>query len=222
MRYLAIAGFLLMMLHGLAQTKPSSPALAYPDYKWAVNWSPLALAQLDYTFLGGVEYRRSPKLSLTADAGYIFGSLMYRDLTGGHQGQGFIFRPGVRLYTSAKGRYIQGQLFYKQVTHRIYDWLEKDVVNNVSSYEQLQDFRYRRTAVGFNVVVGRNTQLGDNIFLDFYFGGGLRYKTWSVVGEPNSRYRNTGAVVIGDDDEDGNSPSILPSIPAGIRLVFIL
>ena len=107
-------------------------------------------------------------------------------------------------------------MFYKQVTHHIFDWLGKDVVNGIASYEQLQNFDYRRKITGFNFVSGVLVPLGksNKTFIDFYLGIGVRNKSASVVGEPRSVYQQRDRIILAGDN------GTFPSLPAGLRLVI--
>jgi hypothetical protein len=213
--------FLLpITLVGNAQKSERLSTTQHLDSTWALTASPLALLQLDYTLMGGAEYRLSPRVKLVADAGWIFASSIYGTEEGAQGASGFIIRPGIKYFPSRPNNYLQVQLFYKQVTHRLNDWLDKDVDNGVAAYQQMQEFRYRRTALGINFLLGLMRQLGrsKNLFADFYLGAGIRFKGSAVVGEDGSRYEQPGAVIIGD----GETNAVLPSIPGGVRLIFFL
>jgi hypothetical protein len=158
-------------------------------------------------------------VDLVADVGYTFASIFLQGNSGKPVASGFLFRPGVKFYTSHKrGFYIQPQVFFKQVTHRVFDWLAKDVNSSVP-WQQLQDFRYRRQAVGGNAIFGRMREIGrsDRFYADAYIGFGVRYRTFGVVGEKNSRYdaRMGGFLRL-------NEPGWAPSLPMGLRLVMKL
>lgn len=189
---------------------------------WAITFSPLALAQIDYTLLAGAEYRLKPRLHLAADAGYIFSSsYLEQGDSKMRQATGFIFRPGLKYFPSAKENYyVHAQIFYKQVTHSIYDWLDKAVVNGVPTYQQLQDFRYRRKVIGFNAIFGFILPFANSnrLFVDMYLGAGVRQKTFEVVGEKTSRYNNRGWGLW----REGQESSVVPSLPMGLRLYLKL
>ena len=114
------------------------------DYKTAITFNPSMLLSIDYCFMAGAEYRIKPKMVLALEAGYIFASDKIGNWQNNqNQGQnqkatGFIIRPAIKFFVNEKNTfYFQPQMFYKQVTHHLYDWLGKDVVNGVASYEQL-------------------------------------------------------------------------------------
>ncbi|HEU4470300.1 MAG TPA: hypothetical protein VFR58_04390 [Flavisolibacter sp.] len=204
---------LLLPLGAAAQQRDPGP-----DYTKAISFSPLALAQIDFTMMLGAEYRLRPGFSLYTDAGYIFSSAYLTDGGNSRGASGFIIRPAARFYLRGRSLfYLQPQVFYKQVTHRLHDWLGKNCVEGVPAFEQLQDFRYRRQAYGFNGVVGALVPLSrrDRVFFDFYLGLGVRYKKNAVVKEPNCCFDRGGFVTTINRDEGS-----FPSIPAGVKLVI--
>lgn len=190
-----------------------------PYHRKAFTFNVLPLLPLDYTILPGIEFKIKPKLLLTGEAGYIFASDYLRNENGGERkASGFIIRPALKFFMNDRSRtYLQPQFFYKQVTHRVYDWLGKEMVDNVASYEQLQNFKYRRKIVGVNVILGTVMPLGlRNSFVDLYIGLGVRKKTVKVVGEPTSSYQRIPIIGNSDNANEG----IFPSLPAGIRFIY--
>jgi hypothetical protein len=164
--------------------------------------------------LGG-EYRLNNTWAATLDAGAILYSTYFiSDRT-----SGFLFRPGIRFYPKGdKDFFIDMQLHYKNVTYRIKDWLQKDVVANVASYEEYKVFRFKKQVMGVHVMAGFRDYFGDSrrFYLEGYVGLGLHYKDEGLHNEPNSKYdfglrvrRNTGKYLV-------------PALPAGVRLVYLL
>jgi hypothetical protein len=193
------------------------------DYKTAISFNPFALINVDYTLMAGAEQRLNPKTVLAVEAGYIFASgyIGQRQRNQNLSERGFIIRPALKFFLNDKNSfYLQPQAFYKQVTHHVYDWLGKDVVNGVPSYEQLQNFRYRRKVVGVNAVAGVLVPLDrkGNAYIDFYLGFGVRNKSSKVVGEPHSVYNRRGGILFGDDADNGT----YPSLPGGLRFLFTI
>lgn len=222
MRYFFLPYLLFCFLAAGAQRQPDTSLFRKPaGFLGAVTFSPLALAQIDYTLMAGAEKWISRRFDGTLESGWIFAS----DFLGreGRQGEsGFNIRPGIKYFiTPTRRGYLQGQVFYKQVTHRLYDWLQKDVVNGVPSYEQLQDFKYRRKVHGYNLMLGVMVPLNRErkLFLDMYFGLGVRYKWSSIVGEKRSRYPGVNTFLIADFEREG---ATLPSVPAGFRIFYNL
>jgi len=189
----------------------------------ALSFNPFALVEIDFTALFGYEHQLAPELFLSTEAGYIFASSYIAgngSEDAGTNGKGFLIRPSIKWFVSENNRfYLQPQLFYKQVTHKIYDWLGKDAVNGVPAYEQLQEFRYRRKIAGFNAVAGFVLPLDQQrkAYIDLYFGIGVRYKTNQIVGEPRSIYQGLFIVAF-----DGDDKGFFPGVPMGIRFVYAL
>jgi hypothetical protein len=196
----------------LVKSQESKPPVYF---KTAINVSPFALAQVDNTVMAGIEYRLRNNITLVGDAGYIFYSKYFSESKGA---SGFIIRPGIRFYLNKRNNfYVEPQIFYKQVSNKMHDWLEKEVVNGVSAYQQLQDFRYKRQVMGSNFLIGGIFPFsGNKGYIDIYLGIGIRYKSNSIVGEPHSVYRRDGMISIYSDN------ITLPSVPGGVRIAFIL
>jgi hypothetical protein len=194
----------------------------YTEVKSAISFNPLALIQVDYTVLAGYEHRLKPGLFLTTEIGYIFASsYIEADYQGTNTATGFTIRPSIKRFFNRNSRYyIQAQVFYKQVNHHIYDWLGRDAVDNVPSYEQLEHFDYRRLMIGFNGVGGMLVPLNRNrsLYFDFYAGLGIRLKKAMVIAEPNSVYFPRSIIELNNDPDN----TTLPSLPIGLRLIFVV
>jgi hypothetical protein len=192
----------------------------FTENKTAISFNPFALAAIDYTLLAGYERKLSHKLFLGTEAGYIFASgYIGNDGQSSNNGTGFIIRPSLRWFVADNNKfYLQPQVFYKQVTHKMHDWLGKDAVNGVPSYEQLQDFKYRRKISGFNLVAGFALPLGQHKrrYIDLYFGLGIRNKRSLIAGEPTSIYNRT--IGIFEPVDDG----VFPSVPVGVRFIYAI
>lgn len=192
------------------------------EYLSAIHFNPFALVQIDFTILAGVEYRPKPGIGLVTEIGYIFASgYLGNDGNGAADpASGFIIRPSARFYVNdRKTFYLQPQIFYKQVTHKQSDWIGKDCVNGIPSYEAFEDYKYRRQVFGGNATAGVLVPLSrkQTSFIDFYFGLGVRYKTGKIVQQPRSCIEEdiNGTVFT---SEDGT----FPSLPLGIKLVFAI
>ena len=188
----------------------------------AISVNPFALAQMDYTLLAGYETKLKDRLFFSSEAGYIFASGYITTIDNPSQeGSGFMLRPSVKWFQkNSKSFYLQPQLFYKQFTHKGYDWIGKNAVNGVPAYEQYQYFRYRREIFGFNAVAGFALPVGrqDKWYFDLYFGLGVRYKKSYVVGEPQSIYREPSGTVFLNGIDNG----LFPSLPAGMRVIYAI
>ena len=185
----------------------------------AFTFNVLPLLLIDHTILPGIEFKIRPKLLLTGEAGYIFASEYLRTNNGNDtKASGFIIRPALKFFMNDRSRaYLQPQFFYKQVTHQVYDWLGKEMVNNVASYEQLQNFKYRRKIAGFNIILGTVLPIKmRNSFFDLYAGLGIRKKTSMVVGEHTSSYQRIPIIGNSNNADEG----VFPSLPAGVRFIY--
>lgn len=213
---------LLLLLCAFPFFAKAQKAPPFTQVSNAISFNPFALIEVDYTALFGYENKLGPKLFLSNEAGYIFASSYIGSRNGNSTtGSGFLLRPSVKWFVSESNRfYLQPQFFYKQVTHNVYDWLGKDAVNGVASYEQLQDFKYRREIFGFNVVSGFVLPLDQRRkgFIDLYFGIGVRDKKDNVVGEPRSVYN----IPLDFSTNSDNNKGILPSLPMGVRFIYTL
>jgi hypothetical protein len=206
-----------LLVNAQKKRKPVNERL-FTENKRAISFNPFALAAVDYTLLVGYDERLVPNFFMSSEAGYIFASgYIGNDGQSSNDGTGFIIRPSLKWFMADNNKfYLQPQLFYKQVTHKMHDWLGKNAVNGVPSYEQLQDFKYRRKVSGFNVVAGFVLPLGQHnrSYIDLYFGLGVRNKKTVIAGEPNSVYnRATG---IFDPVDDG----VYPGMPLGVRFIY--
>jgi Protein of unknown function (DUF3575) len=164
------------------------------DHKAALSISPLALVDVDNGIMLGGEYRFNARYALVMDASYLFQSYY---LTAPKDVSGFTVRPALRFYTGKKeGReFFQVQAFYKQVDYTFYGWIDKNIINGVPSYSQLQDYIYNKEVWGVNFMAGYlETFSSGRFYLDLAGGIGLRLKRQGVA-EPNSRIqqrRNIG------------------------------
>jgi len=189
----------------------------FTENKLAVSFNPFALVAIDYTALFGLDYKVATKLYTSTEVGYIFAS-DYISGVSAQDGKGFIIRPSLKWFIADNNRfYLQPQIYYKQVTHKMYGWVGKNPVNGVASYEELQDFRYRREISGFNLVSGFVLPLDKNRrgYLDFYFGIGLKNKK-SMVVEPNTVFHRLQGMFQPADD------GVFPSLPVGARIILAI
>ncbi len=192
--------------------------LPFTENRTAISLNPLTLAEIDLTVMAGFEYKLAPKFYMSNEAGYIFASQYISNGQSTSNGTGFIIRPSVKWFVSENDRfYLQPQVFYKQVTHKMYDWVGKKPVNGVPAYEQLQEFKYRRKINGFNIVAGFVSPLDRRRkgYIDVYFGLGVRNKKSLVVDQTMVYERPIG---IFNPTDDG----VFPSVPMGLRIIYAL
>lgn len=216
--YLCCLLLLLVVVAGHGQSNTRRELIADTGTLY-LRFSPLGIIDpLDGNVTLGSEYRFNDTWAATLDAGYVMYSA-YRSHT--KRTTGFIFRPGIRVYpTRWKDFFIDLQFHYKNVTYRIKDWLEKDVVANVASYEEYKVFKYRKQVIGGHLSAGvRNYFTGNRRFyIEGYLGVGIHYKDEGIHNEPDSRY-DRGLRLFNERD-DGKY--VLAALPAGIRIVYLL
>lgn len=158
------------------------------DFKTAVGFNPTVLAATDMTAMISAEQNAGGQLAIVLDAGYVFGSYYFQDMAP-RRTRGFALRPGVKWYAKTGGSYYQFQFAYKQVDYTMHDWLGKACVNGVPSYEQLQDFVYRKKTFSSNVLAGQLFPISNTMLLDLYAGFGVKIKHQQPT-EQNACYRN--------------------------------
>ena len=156
----------------------------------------------DHNISLGAEYRLHPTWSVGLDAGYIFQS----DYIAENKGvSGIILRPFLRHYfkENRKG-FVEAHIHFKAVRYKVSDWIGKDVVEGVPSYEEFTTFHYNKKIFGISFILGRSFNLvnkNDQVKLEPYFGLGIRIKSqrskdglysprnnWLNVFEPNYNY----------------------------------
>jgi hypothetical protein len=183
------------------------------QYKTVFGFSPLALFQDDNVLMVNGEYRFSDKKAVVVDAGYVFASYYLKNIK---NVSGFLFRPAYRRYLSSQNNYyVQYQVFFKSVTYQMHEWLDKEVVNGVPSYQELKDFRYRKNVGGGNIMIGTIQPLFKSSgYIDLYMGLGLRYKSSYLVNEPNYEYHRPPSLL--------SDQHTLFSMPIGIKFLFVI
>lgn len=193
-----------------AQTTPSAF-----HFNTAVSFNPVVLAATDNTAMPGAEYRLPHRLAVVLDAGYIFASYYFRD--GVLKGvSGVALRPGLKWYTKSGKGFLQLQLSYKQVGYKLEDWLGKACVNGVASYEQFQEFTYRKKAFSVNALAGEFFRLSDGVLLELYGGAGVKIKNQGPA-ERAACYRNTNEI-----GSTFREHVVTSNVPLGIKLLVVI
>lgn len=215
--YLCCLLLLLAVFAGNAQLK-NRRELKADTGRVYLRVSPLGLIDpFDGNVTFGGEYRFNDTWSATLDAGAILYSAYFSNTK---RATGLLLRPGIRLYpTEYKDFFIDLQFHYKTVTYHIRDWLQKDVVANVASYEEYKVFKYKKKVIGGHAMVGFRDYFTRNrrFFIEYYAGIGIHYKDESVYGEPNSQY-DMGFRI----NNTANGKFTVPALPAGVRIVYRL
>lgn len=173
------------------------------------------LDPLDENVSIGVEYKFAPQWSSGMDAAYIFNS---EYLKGSKHCAGFIFRPSIRFYpNNGRHGYFEAELHYKHVAYRLTDWLGKDVVDGVPSYEEYTTFHFIKNAYSITFKTGTWSYLTNDkkLRMEYYIGLGMRFK---------NQYVKNGSYSPDTDIFGGlyNPNYATPVFPMGIRLVYDL
>jgi hypothetical protein len=149
------------------------------------------------------------------DADYIFYSNYFQEAK---ESKGFNVRPAFRCYFGTRlHEFVQLQAFYKRVNYSMYGWLDKDCVNNISSYSQLQDFTFKKNVTGFNLMIGDIAPLSDKLYMDIGVGIGVRFKTLNLD-EENSCIPRQANTFMNRYEEKATSISL----PFSVKLAYIL
>jgi hypothetical protein len=198
----------------------AQPGKAAPIHdKWMLRFNALGLVDVfDGNISGGIAYTLSQRWLLSADLAYIFYST-YLPKT--RFTSGYIFKPAVRYYLSDKKKfYIESTVWYKRSAYKIRDWLDKDCVNGVPTYQEFKTFRFRKQVVGLNIQGGIQKSLMRNnvLRMEIYTGIGIRYKWQGVINDPEACYQPENiffTTLYGPHHFSA-------SLPHGLRLVYMI
>lgn len=208
---------LLIATDGKAQQKVKR-ALKEDTGKLYLRFNPLGpLDPWDGNITPGAEYRFNDTWAATLDAGAILYSAYFEHIKAA---TGFLFRPGIRMYPGRhKDFFIDLQFHYKNVTYQIRDWLEKDVVANVASYEEYKLFNYKKQVMGGRIMVGiRNYFTGNTrLYMEAYAGFGIHYKVEGLHNEPGGRFDRGFEI---NRTKDGRFT--MPALPLGLRVIYLI
>ncbi|MBA4141109.1 MAG: hypothetical protein H0X70_11555 [Segetibacter sp.] len=183
--------------------------------KLLLRFNILGLADpLDQNLSFGLEHRFHPNWSTGTDAGWIFASQYVQN----HKGvNGFIVRPFIRYYPDTNGAgFFEAELHYKYVAYKIEDWLGREPVNNVPTYEEYTNFSFQKQVVGIHFKAGLQANISRDARFKFEFTGGLgvRYK-WHKV--RNGLYTRGQRGVINTSQN-----YFTPALPLNLRLMYAL
>jgi hypothetical protein len=185
------------------------------DYISSLNISPFAIADIDNNIMVGGEYRFQHNLSVSLDVAYIFFSNYYAESKKSH---GFNVRPSFRYYYGKREHeFLQLQLFYKHVDYNMYGWVGKDCVNDVPTYNQLQDFIIKKNVKGINILVGELLPLSEKMYIDMAIGLGVRFKDQKIASGGDCIPSQTRSMV---NRFDETVTSV--SLPFAIKFAYIL
>lgn len=216
---------LLLSAAGAANAQLFSSQVSRNDTgKIYLKFSPLGLIDFqDGNITVGGEYRFNSSWSVLMDAGAILYSQYMRNCD---RTTGILLRPGIRKYGGRyKDYFFDLQFHYKRVMYRVNDWIERDVVNDVSGYEELATFRYRKQVFGVQILGGGREFLtrDHRLFLEVTAGFGVHYKITGPYQEGNSRYEDPFALVVNSNNNlKTTARVVVPALPVNIRVVYKL
>jgi hypothetical protein len=170
----------------------------------------------------GGEVRLNKTWSVVMDAGYIFYSEYLKKADRAH---GIILRPGIRAYVNKnRNMYVDLQLHYKGVRYTVNDWIKKDAMNRVASYDEFKEFRVQKQVAGGRVLFGGKLFLSKNYrwFFEFFIGLGVHYKEERLYNEPNSEYSKGFGVFRASKLTSRKTSMVVPAVPYGMRLVYTI
>lgn len=204
-----------LLFRAAAQENPEP----YSDYNWALRSNPLGLADfLDHNINLGTEFRFHKKWSFSTDLAYIFYSRFYNQSKGA---SGYMVKPAIRYYAVNRARlFFEWDIFYKHVGYKMEDWIGKNCVNGVPTFDMNTLFVLQKKVVGTNIKIGKQFNISEDKRLkaEVYLGLGIRHRWSSIKNDPNACFRNGGLF----GDEFINGPITLPGLPAGIRFIYVV
>ncbi|MEO6648819.1 MAG: DUF3575 domain-containing protein [Chitinophagaceae bacterium] len=193
-------------------------ASLYED-KLSLRLNPLGLVDVfDGNISGGIAYSLNQRWSITVDLSYIFYSTYLRENKGT---SGYIFKPAIRYYVSESRKfYLESTVWYKCSSYKVLDWVDKDCVNGVPSYQEFKSFRFRKQVLGFNIQGGFQKALMKNKLLrmEIYAGIGVRLKWQEVKNDPQACYQPNDVF----ESSFYNPTKVSPGLPHGLRLVYVI
>lgn len=173
------------------------------------------LDALDLHIPAGAEYRINDRWSAGVDLGYIFYSdyLIERDGT-----SGWLIRPFARLYSAnSPKQFFEARVHYKNVGYRTTDWIDRDIVDDVATYQEYATVNFIKRVIGLDVMAGNVLDLSrdSRLKMELYFGIGVR---WKKQGVKDGRIPGRSFGLI-----NYLAPEITNfSLPLGARLTFAL
>jgi len=136
--------------------------------------------------------------------------------------EGYLIRPFARYYTGGlwEGNlgYVEFQPFYKFQERTYEDWLIKIDPATSARYQRFEKISYRKSAVGFNVLLGFTQETSNSRYcglIEGYVGVGLRYKDIDYSDFSPSTVVPTE---LSEDWSVENRRGLYPTIQFGIRL----
>lgn len=183
--------------------------------KLLLRFNVLGLADpLDQNLSLGFEQRFHPNWSAGTDAAWIFASQYVQQAKGAN---GLIARPFIRCYPNENGiGFFEMELHYKYVRYKLEDWLGREPVNGVATYEEYTTFNLHKHVLGVHFKAGLAATISRNEKLKFEFTGGLglRHK-WQSVTDGVYANLQTGTF-------NNTMSNFSPALPVTMRLTYLI
>lgn len=219
--------FLLLLLQfaGMPLNAQKRSKGAMPAGTMLVRFNFLGLIDpLESNFSGGLEYKKTPQLSYTADLGYVYFSSIMGNVK---RTNGLLLRTAIRTYSKSTPQLFgELELHNKLVFYRMHDWLGMDAVNGVPSYEELKYFTYSKYVGGLHLKTGYQGSLSKDKrwWLELYMGFGVKYRNYFLSGQPGGTVYNTvnNGFFWGNNRTAGGGGMVLPNFSFGTRLLYKL
>ncbi len=187
-----------------------------PQQKLLGRFNFLGIADvLDENFSVGIEHRFHPNWAIGTDVGWIFFSRYISQSKGAN---GVLARPFIRYYPRKNGGgFIEAELHYKYVSYKIEDWVGREPVNNIPTYQEYAAFHYKKNAAGIHIIGGFQADLGrDGKFkLELTAGIGVRWKWQGVKDAIYNRPIGSGGNIY-------EANYFGPVVPMNVRLLYLL
>lgn len=216
---------LLLQFAGMPLKAQKKNKGAMPAGTMLVRFNFLGLIDpLESNLSGGLEYKKTPQLSYTADLGYVYFSGIMGNVK---RTNGLIFRTAVRYYSKSTPQ-LFGELEFhnKLVVYRKHDWLGMDAVNGVPSYEEYKYFNYSKYVGALSIKTGYQGSLSKDKrwWMELYMGFGVKYRNYFLSGQPGGTVYNTvnNGFFWGSNRNAGGAGMVIPNLSMGMRLLYRL
>jgi hypothetical protein len=184
-----------------------------------IRANPTGLADLyDHNLSFGIEHRLSSRWAVSVDGAWIFYSKYFVQT---ENTSGIIIRPALRRYFGRSRKFfVEAEFHYKDVFYRIEDWLGRDCVDDVPTYEEYTSFLYRKRVWGGRIKAGIQFRMSRNYkwWMECYSGIGAHYREQGLYNEPaNSLYDVEGGFF---GPNATRAHEWLPALPLGFRIMY--
>ncbi len=166
----------------------------------------------------GYQYFVKNNLAIALDAGYVFYGVTNPNVFA--KNRGMYIKPSLRYYPKKKFFLeLESKIFLTKVTTTVTDWLGKNCVNEVPSFDEYKQFKFVKKSPTLNIIIGTQKWLLKkyNLSAEPYAGVGVIFNNAYLENEPNSCYgisNNISEVITSNIKKE-----ILPNITLGCRII---